>query len=324
MRNGDAVFTTPKGGYEPTSISAVGLDSTHVITAHVDGTGNLAINTWQIGCSGSAVCLLNGAYKRNYATAAYPYNPQAVSITALSSTKVVTAFVNSINQLAAQVWDISPKTYLPAAAGPAETYEFVQAVSVAALNSSQVVTAAQNIDGTVELAVFNLGSKTVERVATHTGTSYAVSQVALGADFSGDIFTANVKASDGSLSIVYWVVSLSGSKVVLTPSAPVNRGTGEHQIAAAWLSSIDFLTYIEEGVTTPVTAMGDNLGNLDVDIWSKSKELSFHATDDAIDTVALVPLGGVFSVPADRSIAYFATADRNSINGDLEIKLWSY
>jgi hypothetical protein len=309
VRKGDAIFTPPKGGGSPASISAAGLDFEHVATASVDAAGNLAINIWQIGCSSSvAVCLLNGAYASSYATTAYPFL-HAVSITALSATQVVTASVNSTNNLEVQVWNINPTTYKPAA-GPSYEGDLIQAVSVAAINSGQVVTAAQNLAGTVELTLFSNGSKGLTRAAPPTvGTSYAVTQVALAADLIGDIFTANIRATDGALYIVYWIVSSSGTFI---PSATVHKGTGELQIAAAFVSG---------EVLLPITAMVDNLGNLDVDIWSTSKERSFHATTDAINSVALVPLGVNLGSPA---VEYFATADRSATTGDLEIKLWSY
>jgi hypothetical protein len=324
VRNGDAIYAPQQEeGSLPTSISAVGLDSGHIVTAHVDGTGRLTIISWQIGCTSSAVCLVKSASVPNYATTEYPYSPQAVSVTALSSTQVVTAAVNYVNQLAVQVWNINPTTYLPTAAAPAQTYELVQAVTVAAINSFQVVTAAQNQDGTVELALFNVGRKTVDRVTTAgLGTSYVVSQVTLASDFFGDIFTASVKDGDGDLSIDYWTVSTSGSKEKLSRTASVKKGSGEHQIAAAWMSAIDFL-FTDEGSTAPVTAMGDTSGNLDVDFWSTSKELSHNATNDAIGTISIVPLGAVFSVAGNRSVSYFATGDQSSITEDLEIKLWS-
>jgi len=316
VRNGSAIYASVL----PTSISAVGLDNEHVVTAHVDAAGTLAIISWQIGCPSGAVCLVKRVSVPNYAE---PYYPQAVSVTALSSTQVVTAAVSYANRLAVQVWNIDPTTYLPTAAGPAHTYEFVQAVTVAAINSGQVVTAAQNQDGTVELALFNVGSKTVNRVATAgLGTSYVVSQVTVASDFFGDIFTASVKDGDGDLSIDYWTVSTSGSKEKLSLSASVQKGSGEHQIAAAWMSAIDFLTFTEEGSTAPVTAMGDTSGNLDVDFWSTSKELSHNATGDAIETISIVPLGAVVS-DAGNSVSYFATGDKSSVTGDLEIKLWS-
>jgi hypothetical protein len=173
-----------------------------------------------------------------------------------------------------------------------------------------VVTAAQNLAGTVELALFSNGSKGLTRAAPPTaGTSYAVTQVALAADLIGDIFTANIRAYDGALYIVYWTLSSSGTFI---PSATVPKGTGEQQIAAAFVSG---------EVLLPITAMVDNLGNLDVDIWSTSKERSFHATTDAINSVALVPLRVSFGSP---TVEYFATADRSATTGDLEIKLWSY
>lgn len=324
VRNGEAIYEPQDvEGSLPTSISAVGLDSEHIITAHVDGVGRLAIISWQLGCTSSSVCLVKAVSVPNYATAAYPYVAQAVSVTALSSTQVVTAAVNYDDDLAVQVWNINPTTYLPTAAGPAQTYESVQAVAVAAINSGQVVTAVQNADGTEELALYNVGRKTVNRVATARGSSYAVSQVALASDFFGDIFTANVKAGDGDLSIVYWTVSNSGSKVTLVSTGSVQKGSGEHQIAAGWMSAIDFLTFTDVGSTAPVTAMGDASGDLDVDFWSNSKELRHNATNDTIDTIGIVPLGAIFSVARNKSVSYFATGDRSSSTGDLEIKLWS-
>jgi hypothetical protein len=277
------------------SVAVTGLDANRAVTADVDSTGTLSINTWEIALTSEGVSLQNG-------TSTVPNSATAVSITRLSSTEVVTAVRNFSGDLTVEVWNISEKG-LPSLDSSASGGE-VSEVAVAATNSSQVVVATRDSAGKLKVIVWAVEGGVVTRMDDYTAG--AIEQLSIGASFGTEnAFTATVNGS-GDLEIIYWVVSPSG---FITRSTTAKGGSAS-QVAASWLS-----------INTPISAVCGGSSDLDVEAWGSSSKESSYNTNLGITAVAVASEGE--AVVGTRWVGYFATAARGSKYQDLKIKVWS-
>jgi hypothetical protein len=144
------------------SVGITGLDSSRVVTADIDYSGTLSINTWTVGPAG--VVKENGT--STGANVAY----HNVAITTLSPTEVVTAYQllgapgvsdSGGSSLAVEAWTIaadgSPApegaiAFLPIAAPD------IDEVSIATVNSNLVMTSANDTDNDLLVATWGFDS----------------------------------------------------------------------------------------------------------------------------------------------------------------------
>jgi len=285
------------------TVAAVGLDANRVVTADVDDTGTLNVDTWQLGGK-SGISLQFGA-STPASTA------QTVAITRLSDTQVVTAYQNSSGELTVEAWNIDA-IGIPTPAGMA-TGGTAGQIGIAAVSPTQVVTAEQDSEGHLKVIAWVVG--TVSPVAgveigtvTRQGdyTDSLAGMISIGG-FGGEAVTAAVNGSS-DLETVTWKVSATGSIVPLARSTSGNASA----VAGAELPV--------EGIA--VTAARGSTGNLDVDVWREGREAGHDQMDTPIGSIAMAPDGtGILS--GGNYYAYFVTAAQNS-QGNLDISMWSY
>ena len=200
-------------------IAITGLDSSRVVTADIDFTGNLLINTWSVSSAG--VVPQNGS--STGAGVAY----QNVAITTLTSTQVVTAYQLLDGTLAVEAWTIGADGY-PTPALPIATGDPADQVSIATVNANQVVTAINDETdqaGVLQVATWGVDSTGVQPQG-HVRTTYPVNaqgeSVGVGA---GNMFlfrdsfpffqyfqAAVTPILNGSnVEVVNWAISESGA-----------------------------------------------------------------------------------------------------------------
>jgi hypothetical protein len=94
-------------GAPVTAVAAADLNSSQIVTAVIDQAGTLQLRTWAVGGT-AGLAALNAGYMSSVNTA----NPQGstpfLGITALSATKVVTAYQDPLENFILQQWNIPP------------------------------------------------------------------------------------------------------------------------------------------------------------------------------------------------------------------------
>jgi hypothetical protein len=315
------------------AIAITGLDSGRVVTADIDNTGALSINTWTVGAAG--VFLQNG-----YSTAASTAS-QSVAIATLSSTEVVTAFVTESGTLAVEAWTINadgvPTAETLVGSGPS-AYQ----VSIATVNPGQVVTAVGDNKGSMHVTTWGVNSEGVtsqDQVGMPGTVSTAAGAVAAGAGRvyqivgSGFLFPkfGYVQSAftpflnpQGNVDVFYWGISASGQltqQPTSTPTGPADFG----QVAATMLPT-----------SVPITAYTGGPGNCLFDEWYD--EDSFPYIDEHLAEFCpsqLSRITGVASAAAgtDANIfslfepynAYFVSgAEFTETTGTIYINVYSY
>ncbi len=140
------------------SVAASGLDANRVVTADVDSTGALSIDTWVIG--GAAGVVQQNGYSTGPGVADTIVDAD-VSITTVSSTLVVTAFNDSSGNVVIQAWTISSGG-LPTPLSDVGHNGPATQVAIATINSGQVITAAGTGNNSLKITVWTVDSSGVQ------------------------------------------------------------------------------------------------------------------------------------------------------------------
>jgi len=133
------------------------LDANRVVAAYVDENSTLYLGVWAVGYTTPSLFYLQG---EGSVTASGPLGPlgsQGVSVTALSSSEVVTATEDPSGDLRVQTWNIGASgsvTQQSTAVAGSIYYPYVVAI-----NANQVVTAADELSANVrKLIVWQIDS----------------------------------------------------------------------------------------------------------------------------------------------------------------------
>jgi hypothetical protein len=133
------------------------LDANRVVAAYVDENSTLYLGVWAVGYTTPSAFYLQG---EGSVTASGPLGPlgsQGVSVTALSSSEVVTATEDPSGNLRVQTWNIDASgsvTQQSTAVAGSIFYPYIVAI-----NGSQVVTAADELSANVrKLIVWQINS----------------------------------------------------------------------------------------------------------------------------------------------------------------------
>ncbi|MGO8974259.1 MAG: hypothetical protein ACLQJ0_19050 [Steroidobacteraceae bacterium] len=332
----------PAGGNPIAAVAAVGLDSSHVMTADVDQTGILSLMTWTLGGS-EAITALNG-YDSPAGTA--NQNASSIGVAALSATQVVTASEDNLQNLILQAWTVGDTSAQPVKFGPETNAGFVGQLSIAALDSQTLITATTNKKDYLVITTWGVSSSGVQMqdqyvqktqvagttgtvsIAAGTVTSYVVRFPAVAP--SRTAVTPIVIPTDNTLEVLYWTISSSGkiSKPTVKMGAP-NDGT-----------SVTAACMLPAGV--PMSVFNSLVsGGSDQDIlvgWfgftGESSVTAVSGLGSGIYNVAAVAAGDDFKPlsPAAQVSAYFITAALTSTGmspatptpGSYRLQKWSY
>jgi hypothetical protein len=285
-------------------VAITGLDSTRVVTADIDNTGNLSINTWTVGPAGVAHQNVNGTGPG----VAY----QNVAITSLSSTQVVTAYQQADQTLAVEAWTIGTDGY-PTPEGQIATGDPAIQVSIAAVNANQVVTAindTKDLANVLQVATWGVDSAGVQPLH-HKMTGYQVTadgeSVGVGAGSKFRLqdhfpYLEQIQSAvtpiifDDNVEVVDWGISESGE--LTQTNKPVSTATF-NDVAVAGLMLPQ---------NAPITAYGNNDGSVYVGgapVWPVVN----NAVGNGIDSIAMTTSGtGKLSFFSNFYDAYFVTA----------------
>ncbi|MGA2427718.1 MAG: hypothetical protein ABSH13_04380 [Candidatus Acidiferrum sp.] len=325
-------------GIVPVSVAVTGLDSSRVVTADFDNNGTLSINTWTIGST--AVTWQNGAGTPNATD-----DDSVVSIVALSSTEVVTAFADSNDTLVVEAWTISADGY-PTAEGPiGYGPQSVAQVSIAAVNSNQVVTAVVDSYNTLWVTTWGVDSTGVsspyqDQVPWTTSPVSRFSQhISIGAgtklvyngyfhfpqfEFVQSAFTPII-TGPGNVEVLDWGISSTGK--LSLQNKPISTPSDDYfHVAACMLPR-----------NVPITAYADVDLNVNLGPYGNGgAPAAYNASIDGtnyITSIAAAAAGTDYNVFALGSYnAYFVTGVLSYVNspevsapvGTLEIREWSY
>jgi hypothetical protein len=276
------------------SVAITGLDADRAVTADVDNSGAVSINTWEIAKTG--VSLQNG-------TTTAPDTATAVSIARLSTNEVVLAIRTVGGDLTVESWNISssgvPTLESSAFAGESSL------VAVAATSSSQVVAATRDSAGNQKVIVWAVEKGIVTRKGDDTAGP--VEQLSIGAWFGNNRAVTAAVDSSGVVETINWAVSASGS---ITRSSSA-KGAAASQIAATL------------GSGAPFTAAIGSKGDLDVEQWNGPGVVKPGSNNSTLGissvAVALEHEGEIGTNLA----TFFVTASRGSKYHDLKIDIWS-
>jgi hypothetical protein len=229
-------------------VGVTGLDSGRVVTADVNNTGVLSINTWTVGSAG--VALQNG-----YSTAASTANHE-VAIATLSPTEVVTAYAAPNGTLAVEAWTISaaglptPESTIgyqnENLAGsqnftPPDGF-FAAQVSIATVSPNQVVTAIADNNQSMWVTTWRIdsvGAHSQELLQLPNTVKNSPGTIAVGAGrvfqlsgggglfpslgFAQSAFTPFINPQ-GNVDVFYWDITPSGLLTQLaTPSSSLSQ-----------------------------------------------------------------------------------------------------
>jgi hypothetical protein len=314
------------GGLAVRSVAATGLDATRVVTADVDETGALSINTWAIGGS-------TGVTKQNgYSTG--PKTATAVSIATVSSTQVVTATEDFSGNLAVEEWTISAGG-LPTPIGVVEYDGPANQVAIATISSDQVITVVGTTSNTLIVTTWAVDSAGVQYQNDYVMKN-AVSS------FSGDVaigagsqlafetvdglptlqtvrtaFTPIINVA-ANVEVLYWNISASGN-ISLLSKAETTKGDF-FQVAGCMLPT-----------DVPITAFGDVFSDVHVGWYGNGTDAVYNAikgNTNGITSIGATAAGSDYKVFLPVYNAYLVTGvltyTGSPTDGDLQIRVWSY
>ena len=330
------------------SVGITGLDSSHVVTADIDVTGTLSINTWLIGGTAGVLPL-----KGNSTPANTVYHN--VAITTLSPTEVVTAYQllsgSGGSSLAVEEWTIaadgSPTpegtiAFLPLAAAAAVAD--IDEVSIATVNSKEVVTAANDTKDDLLVATWavdsagvqyqdsvpplaNTAGRGAENLGIGAGSIFRLQDHFPYLETIQSAFTPVLYG--GQVAVIYWGISATGGLTQKNiPVWTTTPGDSNFEVAGCMV----------EG-RVPITIWGNDDGVVDLELYPNSSSFAtYMATPNVnqygITSIASAAAGGSAALPPfEISNGYFVTAvlthfpaDAPSavVNNNLEINKWSY
>jgi hypothetical protein len=326
------------------SVGITGLDSSHVVTADIDVTGTLSINTWIIG--GTAVLPLKG----NSTPANTVYHN--VAIATLSPTEVVTAYqlLSSSGgaSLAVEEWTIAADgfptpegaiAFLPLAAAAADINE----VSIATVNSNEVVTAANDTNDDLLVATWAVDSAGVhyqdsapplsntagrgeENLGIGAGSTFRFQDHFPYLETIQSAFTPVLYG--GQVAVIYWGISATGGLTQKNiPVWTTTPGDSNFEVAACMV----------EG-KVPITIWGNDDGFVDLELYPNSSSFATYSASPnvnqyGITSIASAAAGGSAPLPpfgfyngyfVTAVLTHFpANAPSAVVNNNLEIKKWS-
>ena len=133
------------------------LDANRVVAAYVDENSTLYLGVWAVGYTTPSIFYLQGVGSVTASGPLGPLGSQGVSVTALSSSEVVTATEDPSGNLRVQTWNIDASgsvTQQSTAVAGSIFYPYIVAI-----NGSQVVTAADELAANVrKLIVWKIDS----------------------------------------------------------------------------------------------------------------------------------------------------------------------
>lgn len=329
------------------SVGITGLDSSRVVTADIDYSGTLTINTWTVGPAG--VVLQKG--KSTAANVAY----HNVAITTLSPTEVVTAYQllgapgvsdSGGSSLAVEEWTIaadgSPAPEGALAILPIAAPD-IDEVSIATVNSNLVMTSANDTNNDLLVATWGFNSAGVyyqdgvdfsntagtgtENLGIGAGSTFKLGNTPPYLTVVQSAFTP--VSYKGQVAVIYWRISAAGSLTQLNiPVWTTTPGDGNSEVAACMVAG-----------KAPITIYGnddDNDVNLEVFPYASSLD-TYNAIKNAnqygITSIAAAAAGDDYSpLLLGTYNGYFVTAvlthypagAPSSFNNNLAIRKWSY
>jgi len=300
------------------------LDANRVVTAYADENSTLYLGVWAVGYTTPSLFYLQG---EGSVTASGPVGPlgnQGVSVTALSSSEVVTATEDPSGDLRVQTWNISASgwvTQQSTAVAGSIYYPYVVAI-----NANQVVTAADELSANVrKLIVWNIdGSGGITKQGSlgvsDTNSETMLSGIAL-APLGG--FLGNYEVMTVAEAIINGQILTEVQSWSISSTGQVTKGlTGtdiqQNDIATgiAWTPNLNPFTATlvkDASETGGIIEMWKNTGTK----WSvfESNYLPGNAPN-ALSSVSVAAEG------TDSSRAYFVVVYEGAA-GNLNVQVWS-
>jgi hypothetical protein len=329
------------GGNPISAVAAVGLDSSHVVTADVDVTGIFSLNTWTLGGS-VPIIALNG-----YDSPANTAAPSSVGVTALGATQVVTASQDNLQNLILQAWTVGDTSAQPVKFGPEANGGAVLQLSIAALDSQTVITATTNEKDDLVITTWGVSSAGVQmqdQYVQPTQVSGSTPDVSIAAGTvthfaaifpyvtSSRVAVTPIVNTGDVVEVLYWTISSSGK--ISKPTVEVGSLNTQARVTAACM--------LPGNVPMSINNGQDGYG-WDVDVgWfgitgeSAHNVISDVASDlgSGVSNVAAATAGDDFSAtrPFGDVNAYFITAALTNLGpppststpGVYRLQKWSY
>jgi hypothetical protein len=329
------------GGNPISAVAAVGLDSSHVVTANVDVTGIFSLNTWTLGGS-VPIIALNG-----YDSPANTAAPSSVGVTALGATQVVTASQDNLQNLILQAWTVGDTSAQPVKFGPEANGGAVLQLSIAALDSQTVITATTNEKDDLVITTWGVSSAGVQmqdQYVQPTQVSGSTPDVSIAAGTvthfaaifpyvtSSRVAVTPIVNTGDVVEVLYWTISSSGK--ISKPTVEVGSLNTQARVTAACM--------LPGNVPMSINNGQDGYG-WDVDVgWfgitgeSAHNVISDVASDlgSGVSNVAAATAGDDFSAtrPFGDVNAYFITAALTNLGpppststpGVYRLQKWSY
>jgi hypothetical protein len=310
------------------SVAATGLDATRVVTADVDATGALSINTWVIG--GTAGIVQQDGYNTG------PSTTTAVSIATVSSTEVVTAAEDFSGNLVVQAWTISSGG-LPTPIGAVGSNGLANQVAIATIDSGQVITAvatpgsnaltittwAVDSSGVTyqnEYAIPKAAIKPLpDHVAVAAGSQNVFEEVN-GFPSLVTVRSAFVPIIDNAGNVEVWNLDIAANGSVSLFSKVKSPMQDFFEVAACMLPT-----------NVPISVLGDVYSNVHVGWYGQGADDIYNAikgNTNGITSIGAASAGSDYKVYLLDYDAYFVTGvltyTGSAANGNLEIRKWSY
>jgi hypothetical protein len=326
------------GGNPITSVAVAGLDSSHVISADVDNTGDFFLRTWTLG--GTAAVFPLNVYESGAGKAA---EGGEIGVVTLGPNLVVTASEDALQNLIVQAWTVGDTTAEPATLGLPGNGGAVAQLSIAAIDSQTVITATTNGNDDLVITTWGVSSTGVQMqdqsiqstqvhgttpdVSIAAGTVYVLTY---GPPFLQAIRTAVTPTvnTGGINEVLYWSIDSSG-KI----SKPVVKNG-----ALATQASVTAACMLSGGV--PMTVNNEQAGSAwDVEVgdFGFTGESSLQVTMglySEIYNVGCAAAGDNFNVlnPYIEVNAFFISASLDSPSalptpsapGHYRLQKWSY
>jgi hypothetical protein len=306
------------------------LDANRVVAAYVDEKSTLYVGVWMVGAAKPSALYLQGFGSVAASGTSVQAGISGISITALSSTEVVTAAKDPNGDLRVQTWGIGANgSVTPQGTAIGGT---IQNPYIVAINTTQVVTAVDTQSNERKLVAWEIGSGgTITRqgsLAVNEGAGNITTGIAL-APLGGILGTYEVMTSNeeytndngcgGSgyaVQITSWTISSAGA-VTLGKSQTGGWGCNNYASATAWTPSLvpftvelDFLApdYTIVAETWLYTGTG----------WIENGIAGDNTLTDPFGNVAIAAEGTDAS-----GRGYFVTAFPGT-GGVLQVQVWSY
>jgi hypothetical protein len=326
------------GGNPISAVAAVGLDSSHVVTADVDQTGIFSLNTWTLG--GTAVITALNGYD-SPANTAGP-NASSVGLAALSPTQVVTASQDNLQNLILQAWTVGDTSAQPVKFGPETNGKLVDQLSIAVLDSQTVITATTNENGYLVITTWGVSSAGVQMQDQYvqrtevTGGTPDVSIAAGTVTHYVAIFPYVTSSREavtpivaGSVNeVLYWTISSSGkiskptvkvgsldtqarvtAACMLPANVPMSVNNG--QDGAGWDVDVGWFGVTGESTDNVVSGLGSGVSNV-------------AAATAGDDFSALHPFGDVNAYFITAALTNLGSPPSTSAPGVYRLQKWSY